>query len=119
MPPHLRVAASRPWVYSPPARAIDAKCGNAGATKTGPKGIQNQLKNNLCATGAPTTLTFADFKSLQEQVTTLKLSGGERVERFPKDRSELSSGKLHTLDGRAIGEATRFKSSPWTRTIRT
>jgi hypothetical protein len=49
-----------PFPVETQARSIDSECGNAGDTKTGAKGIQNQLKNNLCRTGQPTTLTFDD-----------------------------------------------------------
>jgi hypothetical protein len=107
--------SSLPFSAQTEARPIDHTCGNGGSTQTGPKGIQNRLKNNLCSTGQPTTLTFEDFRSLQEQVRTLNItfgatfSGGERVEHFPQDRSELSSGKLHTLGGRPINEGDKVQ----------
>ena len=70
-------------------RTIDDTCGNKGdAPDTQlPHQAQNVLKNNLCATGDPKTVTFADLAGLQTQADQqLPPYGGENL---PADRSPL------------------------------
>jgi hypothetical protein len=97
--------AKPPFPVKTSKRSIDGTCGNSGDTKTGPKGVQNRVKNNLCRTGPTTTLTFADFKSLQEAVAAKQItfgasfSNGQRTEHFPSNRNQLSAKSLGTRVG--------------------
>jgi len=100
-----------PFPVATQRRPIDDICSKAGNSAPGsPKGLQNTAKNNLCATKAPVILTIADFSSLQEQATQLRVPfgatfvNGVRVEHLPTDRSILSSGRFRTVSGRSVGE---------------
>lgn len=60
----------KPSYPSPPPAAkpaIDSQCGLLGAG-TGPEGVQDGVKNNFCATGAPMSVTVASLTGLQTQV---------------------------------------------------
>src|SRR5262250_540463 len=66
-----------PFPVSTAARPIDRVCPNEGdSAPDSPKGRQNAVKNNLCGTGNPVTLTFADFMSLQEQAAAMGVPFG-------------------------------------------
>lgn len=97
--------ARPPFPVSTSARSIDSACGNSGETKTGQKSEQNRVKNDLCRTGPATTLTFADFKALQDAVGAKNItfgtsfSGEQRTEHFPSDRNQLSAQNLGTRVG--------------------
>jgi hypothetical protein len=46
---------------------IDKSCGSAGSG-TAAEAAQNKLKNNFCAAGEPSNISFSDMKDLQQQV---------------------------------------------------
>src|SRR5262245_48378950 len=63
------------------------------------------VKNNLCATGEPITLSKTTFKSLQRKTSELKNAGEITYGKFPpEDRSKLHD--VLTVDGASIGEGT-------------
>ncbi len=111
----FRVDCPLPFPMATQARPIDSICGNSGQTKVGPKGLQNEAKNNLCSTGDAIHVTFADLMSLQNQATNLHIPfgasgfGPNHVENIPEDRTVLKSGNLHTLDGRPLREGDRVQ----------
>jgi hypothetical protein len=107
--------SSPPFPVSTQKRAIDHSCPNEGdSDATSPKGKQNLVKNNLCSRGDPTTLSFADFMSLQQQAAAMHIAfgadglGSARVEHLPQDRTALSSGQLH-VNGRPIREGDKVQ----------
>jgi len=57
--------------YPSPAPAaglgIDKSCGAAGSG-TAAEAAQNKMKNNFCAPGTPSKISFADLRSLQQKV---------------------------------------------------
>ena len=60
------------------AVAIDRRCGTQGAG--GKEAEQNRVKNDYCATGFPTTLTFDQLKELQTEVEQNKgINFGDRA----------------------------------------
>jgi hypothetical protein len=84
---------------------IDKSCGPEGKGENEPKKTQNVAKNNLCATGAPVTVTRDVFKTLQQKTKALKTAGQiDYGENPPADRSKLHD--LLNVDGAMIGEGT-------------
>jgi hypothetical protein len=83
---------------------IDSQCGKDGTAKANsPGSLQNETKNNFCATGTPVELSFSTFDDLQSQASSKNISfGGES--KLPKDRSVLVS--LLSVNGKQIGEGT-------------
>jgi hypothetical protein len=67
--------------------------------------LQNQAKNNLCASNDPKTLTFADFMSLQRDAADQHIPfgadgfGAGRVEHLPTDRTSLATGNFQVSSG--------------------
>jgi hypothetical protein len=104
-----------PFPMKTKARPIDGSCGNEGESKGTAKGLQNAVKNNLCSQGGTVALSFSDFMSLQQQARDRGIPFGadgfppNRVEHLPEDRSELSSGNFHTVDGRPIREGDKVQ----------
>ena len=86
---------------------IDRICGLTGDAHGAAKKDQDKLKNNLCATGSPRTITIAEIKELQQKADATGISYGHGGP--PADRSalthmpELSSG--HTFQE---GEVVRL-----------
>jgi hypothetical protein len=111
----FRVDCPLPFPMAAQARPIDNICGNSGEARVGPKGLQNEAKNNLCSTGDSILVTFSDLMALQNQVTNLHIPFGasgfppHRVENIPEDRTVLESGNLHTLDGRPLREGDKVQ----------
>ncbi len=107
--------SSPPFPVSTQKRAIDHICPNEGDSgATSPKGKQNLVKNDLCRQGEPTTLSFADFMSLQRQAAAMHIPfgadgfGPDRVEHLPQDRAALSSGQLQ-INGKPIREGGKVQ----------
>src|SRR5262245_42462265 len=72
-----RACATLPFSVATEARAIDSLCpAEGGSSPDSPKGLQNQTKNNLCASNDPKTLTFADFMSLQNEAVAQHIPFG-------------------------------------------
>lgn len=106
-----KACPSLPFPVASEARDIDSFCPvEGGSSPDSPKGLQNRAKNNLCASGAPKPLTFADFMSLQDKAAEGHIPfgadgfGPNRVEHLPTDRTELmgnfqvSSGTVKESD---------------------
>jgi hypothetical protein len=96
-----RTCSTLPFPVATQARAIDSLCpAEGGSNPTSPKGLQNQVKNNLCASNDPKTLTFDNFITLQNEAASRDILfgadgfGADRVEHLPTDRSSLSSGNF-------------------------
>ena len=72
--------------------------------------LQNTVKNNLCATGTPVSVTFFTFKQLQkklDQKIPAALNWGR--DNLPADRTGLKD--VHTTsDGDTIGEGSVVQS---------
>jgi tetratricopeptide (TPR) repeat protein len=77
---------------------IDRICGIKGAADSYPaQQAQNEAKNNLCATGAPMLVTFADLASLQARVAATGLK---------YDRENLPARRV--LKGLGEGKVVRL-----------
>jgi len=84
--------------------AIDKQCGIDGTAKANSAGaLQNEKKNNFCATGTPVELSFSTFDDLQKQAAANHITFGEE-KLLPTDRSVLAN--LVTVNGKKIGEGT-------------
>jgi hypothetical protein len=71
---------------------IDKTCGMLGSeTSLTPEGLQNQAKNNFCASGPPITVTPEILLSLQRATEAAKVTFGSHA-LLPKDRSTLQTG---------------------------
>lgn len=82
----------------------DAEAGSAHA-------LQNDLKNNLCASGQPAPVTFLTFKRLQERVESAGHASWSRTN-LPADRSIFS--KVYTTsEGDRLSEGTVVQLSGW------
>jgi hypothetical protein len=94
------------------AHPIDQTC-SAGGSDAGPSGnaphrLQNEAKNDFCATGAALSVTIDAFQHLQTIVNNMKdLPWGEAAS-LPPDRSVLRGLKVID-DGRSLtlGEGTK------------
>ena len=93
----LQPQCSLPFAKIAVKQPVDSKCGMSGDA-SGALAQQDIAKNNFCAKGAPFTLTFADYPTLQAAAE--KLLGAHYTP--PADRSGLRD--LVTLRGRKIGE---------------
>src|SRR5437868_8586295 len=92
-----RACTTLPFPLATEARPIDGLCpAEGGSSPDSPKGLQNQAKNNLCASNDPKTLTFADFMFLQSEAAARHIPfgadgfGANRVEHLPTDRTSLT-----------------------------
>jgi hypothetical protein len=104
----FRPACAKPSYPSPPPAAkpaIDTQCGINGAG-TGPEGVQDSVKNNFCATGAPQAVTVASLTGLQAQaeknpaINFGNENKGTRKKGPTNNRAplrQLGEGKLVTL----------------------
>ena len=85
---------------------IDQRCPNEGCAKRDSDIAQNKIKNNLCATGTPVTISVASIDKLQAAVDQLVQQGqfsyGKTGPPKPADRAKLQS--LSTVDsqGKAV-----------------
>src|SRR5262245_761449 len=76
---------------------IDADCGIEGAGTTTAKKLESRTKNNYCATGAPSRVTFYSFDRLQAATKAPGFDLGANREGVRTD--------VHTTsDGNAVGE---------------
>jgi len=93
-------------------RPIDGTCprgGSAAATDpTGAHALENEAKNNFCATGAPLPVTYNAFVALQTAVNNMPdLPWGEG-DRLPPDRSKLRGLKIKDSNrSLTLGEGTK------------
>jgi hypothetical protein len=72
--------------------SIDKTCGMfGGETGPTPEGLQNQAKNNFCASGPPLTVTPDILLNLQRATEAAKVSFGSHA-LLPKDRATLEKG---------------------------
>ena len=104
----FKPACVKPSFPSPPPAAkpaIDSQCGLTGAG-AGAEGVQDSVKNNFCATGAPKAVTVASLTGLQAQVEKNPAinfgneNKGTRQRGPTTDRAplrKLGEGKLVTL----------------------
>jgi len=92
-------------------RPIDGTCPRAGSSANDPTGahaLENEAKNNFCATGDPVPVTYNAFVNLQAAVNKMTdLPWGEGT-RLPPDRSKLHNLKI-TDSGKTLtlGEGTK------------
>ncbi len=80
--------------------SIDSSCGPEGKTSNDANRLQNNAKNNFCATGSPVTVTFNSFAKLQQAAEDHHVGS-----RLPDDRSVLKD-IYTTPSGKKIGEGT-------------
>jgi hypothetical protein len=80
--------------------------------------LQNQAKNNFCATGSPALVTFTSFKKLQQKLDT-KVPEAKHWTRdkLPADRS-VFLGVYTTSEGATIGEGTVVTFAGWLMKLR-
>jgi len=81
---------------------IDDSCGLEGRATKNPQILQNEQKNNFCATGDPVNVNFEVLHQLQQDAESAGVSFGSDA-KIPADRSVLQH--LSTAAG-VIGEAT-------------
>jgi hypothetical protein len=83
--------------------AIDAHCPTGGCAKDDDNRAQDSLKDNLCRTGTPVPITYADFDSLQRHVDDLvskgQLTYGNGKPPKAADRTKLKSTTVHLAEG--------------------
>jgi hypothetical protein len=80
--------------------------------------LQNERKNNFCATGGPALVTFFSFKKLQQKLDqkTPEAKQWTRTN-LPADRSVLSD--VHTTSGGdTIGEGSVVRFATWVMMLR-
>ena len=83
---------------------IDASCPAEGDTDKEAHMAQNRAKNNFCASGAPATLTWQNFKALQKAAEDADIPfGGSN--NLPPDRTKLR-GIFALPSGQKIGEGS-------------
>jgi hypothetical protein len=80
--------------------------------------LQNQAKNNFCATGTPALVTFTSFKKLQQKLD-MKVPEAKHWTRdkLPADRS-VFLGVYTTSEGATIGEGTVVTFAGWLMKLR-
>jgi hypothetical protein len=96
-----------PWVAIAPKESseVDKQCPIEGKQSTNPKRAPMQkAKNELCATGAPTLLSYQTFKTLQKRADEKGIpSGGPNS--LPEDRADLKD--IYKIpNGPRIGEGS-------------
>jgi hypothetical protein len=84
-------------------RQIDKVCPIGGDATEPPHILQNEQKNNLCATGSPRTITRDVFLRLQEAAKAKHIKFGDRND-LPPDRAPLRG--IVDEQGTPIGEGT-------------
>src|SRR6266705_1278682 len=80
--------------------------------------LQNERKNNFCATGGPALVTFFSFKKLQQKLDQ-KTPDAKHWTRtnLPADRSVLSD-VYSTSGGDTIGEGSVVRFAAWVMMLR-
>jgi hypothetical protein len=83
--------------FNPQQHPIDSDCGIEGAGSTADKRLESRAKNNYCATGTPSRVTFYSFDRLHAATKAAGFNLGANREGV--------RGDVHTTsDGNAIGE---------------
>ena len=102
LPPGCEV----PWKDIAVDRPISNKCGITGAATGSTGAEQNRMKNNLCATNDPVSLTYSDFRAMQRKADQKQAKesdfnfGGHKP---IQNRTKLRD--FHkTADGTVVGE---------------
>lgn len=88
---------------------IDDSCTPDGNGKPGsPQALQNDAKNNFCASGAPINLDFGLLRELQQQAATRVTFGGDS--KLPADRSPLRSltSRVGPIGEGSVGRVAAF-----------
>ncbi|HYY43471.1 MAG TPA: hypothetical protein VE775_12110, partial [Pyrinomonadaceae bacterium] len=93
------------------AHPIDQQCplgGDEGADGNAPHRLQNEAKNDFCATNKAVPVSYNVFVSLQTAVNKLKNFQWGEGEKLPPDRAPLHNLKV-TDAGRSltVGEGTK------------
>lgn len=86
--------------------SLDDSCSAEGSPGGAENREQNRIKNNFCASGDTTRLTFLSFKRLQRIVDDKGVRYGSGLS-LPQDRSVLRNIYV-TSEGRKIGEGDRI-----------
>lgn len=85
---------------------IDEHCPNEGCANRDSDKAQNKIKNNLCATGSPTPISFTSVDKLQQAVDRLvaqhKISYGKTGPPQPADRAKLHGLSTVNASGSAV-----------------
>ena len=111
-----------PFAAIATAHSLDNSCPIEGEGSAKSQ-LQNQAKNNFCAAGVATILTYQNFKSLQTAANNAKNAGTTSFgcpTCLPADRSPLRD--MFTLpNGTKVGEGSlvRYVDSSLTRATRT
>jgi len=79
-------------------------CANHGSATEAEQQAQNRAKNNFCATGTATNLTYQDFLRLQKAADDAEIEFGSHA-RVPKDRSALKN-IITSASGKHVGEGS-------------
>lgn len=95
------------------ARRGDVQDPPAAGTNDAAHALQNLAKNNFCATGAPTLVTFNSFKKLQQKLDQKSPAALHwSRDSLPGDRSVFLN-IYSTSDGVTIGEGNVVRISAW------
>jgi hypothetical protein len=90
-PSALHLACSLPFAALEERHPIDDSCGSDGSSSEGTaQALQNEAKNNFCASSSPVVMTFDDFGQLQQKAEEAHVTFGSDGQ-LPKDRSALRS----------------------------
>jgi len=105
----FRPPCELPFASLAQRRPIDDSCDPDGSATTDPQREQNKAKNNFCASGSPSRITFQTLTRLQQTAEDLDIPHGSS-NRLPADRSVLH-GILSSPDTGPIGEGSLVRLS--------
>ena len=91
-----------PFVDIATKRPIDSRCSASGQGSDSSQ-LQNESKNNFCATGEPALITFVSFKRLQSKAESPSVLGPNY--KVPESR-EMLQELYTTTEGDTIGEGS-------------
>ena len=97
-------ACTLPYASIAKKHKIDTECPPEGKTKTEAHKAQNRAKNELCAAGAPVTVTHRTIIALQKKAEELDIPFGSSS-KIPADRKVLRN-ILTLSNARKIGEGS-------------
>ncbi len=110
LPPGCEV----PWKEIAVDHLITMECGREGKSEGGPGANQNRMKNNLCATNEPVSLSYGDFSAMQRKANRRRekeadFNFGTRQHPI-RNRAKLRDFYT-TKDGTTVGEGVVVRHS--------